>query len=291
MLRNRIILVAGGDLRQAHLIKLLSEYNDVYSVGIEKSDIAVKFSKPLNELQEKPDYIIFPMPISVDGKNINAPFSSKNISVEDILAYADIHTFILGGKITSELCAILQNRKLSYCDFLDREELAVQNAVPTAEGALQIAMEELPVTIFGVNVLVTGYGRIGKILSKYLADLGANVTVTARKYSDLAWIKACGYNAVHNDKLDEAIKNKDLIINTVPVCLFTKERLSNLDNKTLIIDLASKPGGVDFIAANKLGFKTIRALSLPGKVAPYTAGEIIFNTISNIDSERRFSIE
>ena len=55
--------------------------------------------------------------------------------------------------------------------------------------------------------------------------------------------------------------------------------LEQLQPECLIIDLASRPGGVDFEAAGELGLKTIWALSLPGKVAPITAGGIIRDTV------------
>ena len=66
-------------------------------------------------------------------------------------------------------------------------------------------------------------------------------------------------------------------------------RLWKLQSDALIIDLASKPGGVDFDTASRLGRKTVWALSLPGKVAPITAGDMIACTIRNILKERSFA--
>jgi len=43
--------------------------------------------------------------------------------------------------------------------------------------------------------------------------------------------------------------------------------------------------GVNLDVAQSLGFKVIHALSLPGKVAPKTAGNIIGETILNILQE------
>ena len=59
-----------------------------------------------------------------------------------------------------------------------------------------------------------------------------------------------------------------------------------LKKGSLLIDLASKPGGVDIEEAGNAGVKTIWALSLPGKVAPISSGEIIARTILNILEER-----
>lgn len=48
---------------------------------------------------------------------------------------------------------------------------------------------------------------------------------------------------------------------------------------SFVIDLASRPGGVDCQAAARYGVRVISALSLPGKVAPVTAGKIIAECI------------
>jgi dipicolinate synthase subunit A len=147
-------------------------------------------------------------------------------------------------------------------------------------------MEELSTTIYGSNVLLTGFGRITKVMVKALIGLGANVSVTARKYSDLAWAKIYGCEAIHISELDSHLPKFDILFNTVPAVILDEKKLSSLKENCLVIDLASKPGGVDFDTARALGIKTIWALSLPGKVAPITSGEIIAETIRNILSER-----
>jgi dipicolinate synthase subunit A len=130
-----------------------------------------------------------------------------------------------------------------------------------------------------------GFGRIGKILARMLLGIGANVTVEARKYQDLAWIKSYGYNGVHLNQLEKVIGNYDVIFNTIPSVILDTEILSKIKKDCLVIDLASKPGGVDFEMARDMGLKVIWALSLPGKVAPNTAGNIIKDTIFNIIDE------
>ena len=162
----------------------------------------------------------------------------------------------------------------------------LMNTIPTSEGAIQIAMEELSTTIYGLKVLITGFGRITKVMVKALNGLGAKVTITARKYSDLAWAEIYGCRAIHICELDSCLSDFDIVYNTVPAVILDDKRLSALKDNCLVIDLASKPGGVDFDTARRLGIKTIWALSLPGKVAPITSGEIIAGTICNILSER-----
>ena len=65
-----------------------------------------------------------------------------------------------------------QVRGLTIQDYFAREELAVANAVPTAEGAVQLAMEHLPITIHGARVLVVGFGRVGRTTAQRFQALG-----------------------------------------------------------------------------------------------------------------------
>ena len=120
-----------------------------------------------------------------------------------------------------------------------------------------------------------------------LCGIGAKVTVSARKRKDLAQISAFGYEGVPIWELHDYIGKFDIIFNTVPSMILDRDLLTKVHRHCLIIDLASKPGGVDFAAAHEAGLKTVHALSLPGKVAPDTAGDIIKDTILNILDEMK----
>jgi dipicolinate synthase subunit A len=146
-------------------------------------------------------------------------------------------------------------------------------------------MEELPVTLNGSRILILGYGRLGKVLARMLSGIGAEVWAEARKYSDLAWMKANGINSVYINDLNDYLCKMDVIYNTIPSRILDGERLEKLSRECLVIDLASKPGGVDFERAKALGIKVIWALSLPGKVAPVTAANYMKQTIYNIIEE------
>jgi dipicolinate synthase subunit A len=163
--------------------------------------------------------------------------------------------------------------------------LAVLNSIPTAEGAIQIAMEELQITLHDSNALVLGFGRIGKVLCKFLKGLGVNVYGEARKFEDMAWINNYSYNVVNIDKLSDCVGKMDVIFNTIPSKIIGEDILKKLKKDCLIIDLASVPGGVDFDKARELNIKTVWALSLPGKVAPITSAQILKKTIFNILSD------
>ncbi len=161
----------------------------------------------------------------------------------------------------------------------------MENSVPTAEGAIKIAIEETPFSLHGSKCLVLGYGRVGKILARMLQGIGANVWVEARKYADLAMIEGHGYEPLSLNEVKNYIDEFDVIFNTVPSLILDETMLRGVRSDTLIIDLASKPGGVDFNAAKLMGIRVIWALSLPGKISPVTSGMIIKDTIMNIINE------
>ncbi len=163
--------------------------------------------------------------------------------------------------------------------------LYIVNTLPTAEGAIEIAISETPITLHGSKTLVLGYGKIGKILAKDLCGMGACTYVEARKYADLAMIEGHGYEPLSLGELKDNIHKFDIIFNTVPSLILDSEALERVKKDAIIIDLASKPGGVDFEAAKAFGVKVIWALSLPGKIAPVTSGAIIKDTIMNIIKE------
>ena len=125
-----------------------------------------------------------------------------------------------------KLCQLLQAAEVPRGCRAGRPVLCpAGNAVPTAEGAIQIAMEELPITIHGARALVIGYGRLGRALSQRLAGLGAKVSVAARKFADLAWAESCGYGIEHTGQLEGWLCCYDLVVNTVPARILSEEDL------------------------------------------------------------------
>ena len=159
------------------------------------------------------------------------------------------------------------------------------NALPTAEGAIQIAMEELPITLHDARVLVIGFGRLGRTLAPRLRALGARVWVSARRYEQRAAAECMGLNSEGMDHLSDWLCSYDIVFNTVPAPVLGVEELAALKERALVIDLASRPGGVDMDAAATLGVRVIWALSLPGKVAPVTSGRYIKDTVYHIMEE------
>ena len=275
------ILVAGGDLRQTFLALSLKGEYDTYVYGIDECYFA---DTNICGCNKKYDAAILPIPVSNNGETLFAPFYKDKISLSEIASKIKEGGTIFGGKF-GKAKEFFEKQGFETVDYLERDDFAVMNSLVTAEGALQLAMEESSETIFGQKILITGFGRIAKALARMLAAMGADVTVCARKKSDIVWAEIFGCKGKSFDILD---KNTDfgIIFNTVPAEIFDRKRLSLINPDTLIIDLASKPGGVDFVYASEQGIRTIWALSLPGKVAPVTSGEIIARTVKNIIEER-----
>jgi len=278
--------ILGGDKRSLELGNLLmKDGNDVCIYGFDRLEQYKYGSVSIDEAIGYADVIIGPLPFSADKINVNAPFSYEAIEIDKVFSLMSEKQMIIGGRFSLEHEKQLKSKNLKSADYFKREEMQVLNAIPTAEGAIQIAMEETPITLHSSNVIVLGYGRIGKALSKMLYGIGAKVHVEARNYSDLAWIKNNGYIPVCLKELKTYLPRMNVVFNTVPQMILNKELLKIIDNNCIIIDLASEPGGVDLEAAKELEIKAIRALGLPGKAAPVTAAMFIKETIYNIMEE------
>lgn len=278
--------VIGGDIRQVYMAEsIASDGHNVYAVGFEKTVIkdSVKKSDLKTALSEC-QHVILPLPATKDAESLNAPYSSEKIFLDDNFAKQVCEKTVFCGtsEKLSKTSKLWQNIK--FYDYSNREEFSIRNAVPTAEGAIEIAMREYDGTINGSRCLVAGFGRIGKVLSNMLKGLGADVTVSARKQRDLSFIDVLGHKPILTSEIF-LHSDYDIIFNTVPSLIFTAQTLVRCAKDSIIIDLASSPGGVDFTAAKHLGIKSIQALSLPGKVAPQTAGEIVKTTIYNLIEE------
>ncbi len=284
------IAVIGGDLRQLVVGKRLAE--DGYEVALYGFDNAaydcgdavrcLRMSDALNES----GVLILPVPYSSDNCRINSPLTKNEIRLQEFFSHLDGKQLIFAGLVNSTLENYANEKGALLIDYMKCEELNILNAVPTAEGAIEAALRELPKTLHSSKILITGFGRIGKLLASMLCGMGNDVTVCARSSEALAWIRAMGYKYMSMDDLKKYVCKYDVVFNTVPSMIFTPPVLRECKKDLLIIDLASKPGGVDCDYAEKCGVNVIWALSLPGKCSPVTAGEIIKETICGIMKKR-----
>ena len=270
------ISIVGGDLRIIRLAEMYAqEGKNVYIYGLEKYFLEsnlpnIELCQSLKEAVINSDIVISGMPFSKNGENVNAPFSSSQIKIKDLKNELNNKTFIAGG-----IPKDFYDEEIKNVDLLQIDELTILNAIPTVEGAIKIAIEEREETIHESNVLICGFGRIGKILCNRFKALGANVYCAARKDTDLAWIREKRYFPLRYVELCDYAPKFNIVINTVPTIIIKEKELDCLNKDVLIIDVASAPGGIDKEYAEKKKIKVITALGIPGKEMPKTAASYI----------------
>ena len=287
---EKAISVVGGDLRIIKVVEILiRDGYKVYTFGMELSEELMdiqelKMCPTLDEAVKNARIVLGPIPLTSDRKNLSMPFSNIKLPIEEF-AKKIANKTLIAGNYPEAMKKDLKDNNINFIDIAKREEFVVLNAIATAEGTIQIAMEETQRTIHGNKILVMGFGRIGKVLAKMLSGLGAEVYCEARRDDDLAWIKVYGYKPIHLMNLDNYLDQFDIIINTIPFQVLDDEKLALVRKDVVIIDLASNPGGVDIKAAKNRGLKLIWALSISGKVAPLTSAEYIVETLYHVLKE------
>ena len=273
----------GGDVRQAFAAATLAargyECRAFGVPGAKEKGVPVCASP--DECLAGADCVVLGTPFSRDGRNVNLTGADAALSFSALCERTERTALLLGGGMTDAAGACAARYGIRTADYLASDEVAILNAIPTAEGAIAVLTDKLDRTLNGSRVLVLGCGRVARALAPRLRALGAAVTVAARKPADRAWCLSCGLDAAHFG--DPAIfAAKDAVINTVPAIVAGKEELSQAGEKTVLIELASGDGGFDPAAARELGSEPVRAPGLPGKVAPRTAGGVIAGSVASI---------
>jgi dipicolinate synthase subunit A len=283
------IVFVGGDARQITAARMLSLRGWRVSTFLGGDfDVAFERYESLESALMDADTVVLPLPVSVDAKSLNAPFlENEQIALSRIVDALSQKQTVIGGRIPEDMVRALGDKGITVIDYFKSEAFQIENAYTTSEAALSIAMNNLKRNIRGARFAVMGYGRIARTLTELLIKLGGKVCVLARKESDLAWARIAGAKVMRitSENIKRLADGYDIIFNTVPSWLFFEEFLLRVDKNTLIIDLASSPGGVDVSAAKKLNSRVLWASSLPGKYAPESAGELIADCIGDIISE------
>ena len=276
--------LAGGDRRQLAAAEALRR--DGHSALLCCLDRAAPEGTELKTALAAADCVLLPLPALNGEGGLNAPFALKKVSAGELLDGLRPGAILLGGRLTPRFRAMAEARRVDAADYYEREELKIANAALTAEGALRLAIEETEGSLLGSRCLVIGYGRIGRLLAGRLRALGAEVTASARRPEDLAWVRAEGLRAAETGRLEDCLAGQELVFNTVPAPVLGEERLRLLPPGAVCIDLASAPGGIDPEAARRLGLRSLWALSLPGETAPRAAGQAVKETVCRILEER-----
>ncbi|NUK29167.1 dipicolinic acid synthetase subunit A [Parageobacillus sp. VR-IP] len=287
MLTGMHVAIIGGDARQLEVIRKLVELDAKLSlVGFDQ--LAHHFTGATKLQIDEVDFadldaIILPVHgTTLEGK-VNTVFSHEQIPfTEEMLVKTPKHCTVYSGISNSYLDNLMKKAGRKYVQLFERDDVAIYNSIPTAEGTIMIVIQHTDFTIHGSRVAVLGFGRIGMTVARTFAALGAKVKVGARRSEHLARITEMGLTPFHLNDLEKEVQDIDICINTIPHLIVTASVIAKMPAHTLIVDLASKPGGTDFRYAEKRGVKAILAPGLPGVVAPKTAGQIIANVLSQL---------
>ncbi|MCA1030124.1 dipicolinic acid synthetase subunit A [Bacillus timonensis] len=287
MLTGMHIAVIGGDARQLEVIRKLTELDAKISlIGFDQLDHGFTGASKvqIDEVDfSEIDAIVLPIPGTNGEGHVETIFSNEQVVLtEEILRNTPKHCTIFSGISNSYLDNLIKITGRKLIKLFDRDDVAIYNSIPTVEGTIMMVIQHTDTTIHNSNVLVLGLGRVGMSVARAFRALGAHVKVGARKSEHIARISEMGLTPFHLSELEDVAKDIDVCINTIPHPIVTASVLSKMPAHTLIIDLASKPGGTDFRYAEKRGIKAILAPGLPGIVAPKTAGQIVANVLSQL---------
>lgn len=290
MLTGLNVAVIGGDARQLEVIRKLTELDaKLLLIGFDQLDHGFTGATKvkIDEVEfDEIDAIILPIPGTNQEGLVDTVFSNEEVVLtEEILAQTPSHCTIYSGISNSYLNNLVKSTNRKLIQLFERDDVAIYNSIPTVEGTIMMVIQHTDITIHGSTVAVLGLGRVGMSVARTFAALGANVKVGARNTADLARITEMGLTPFQIDDIQQEVQDIDVCINTIPALIVTAKVISNMPAHTLIVDLASKPGGTDFRYAEKRGIKALLAPGLPGIVAPKTAGQIVANVLTQLLNE------
>ena len=280
------IAVIGGDDRELILVEELVRRGATVAVTGFPKEMVCPGAFVVGSVEQAcndTEVLILPLPGTNEKGVIRAVYAEQQLYLtEKAISHMAPGATVIIGWARNFLKDWSQKYQFSLLEIVEMDEIAILNSIPTAEGAIQIAMEETLSTIHGSRTSVIGFGRVGVTMAATLKALGSEVTVIARNPGQLARAWQMGCRQATYEELHEVMRNSDIIFNTVPSLILDREVLKYANPDLLIIDLAAQPGGTDFEAANAYGLKAILAPGLPGKVAPLSAGKILADVIPRL---------
>lgn len=266
--------VIGGDARQRYLAEQLMAAG--FAVSCHQVPGLADTHASLHAAVQDARAVVLGMPALQSPALIRT--QTGGLSLQTLLESLSGGTYVFGGRLAPAR-ALLAQYPVRAVDYAESEPLAIANAVPSAEGAIELALHHTACTLAGSRVLVVGFGRIGKLLACKLKALDARVTVSVRKSADQAMAAALGLQTDVTGRYTRGLYQYACVCNTAPAPVFSAEQLRALQPGCVLIDLASGAGALEAGTPIPDSVQYLHALALPGKCAPATAAAAIKDEI------------
>jgi dipicolinate synthase subunit A len=285
-LAGKIVVVLGGDMRMLeHIAGAIADGATVRHHGCVPQAAGINGAEACAtpaEALEAAHIISCPIPgVGVDGA-LYAPHAPAPIRLTpDLLKRLAPGAVIFSGPMPTEMEHWAEQAGIKALDYSEDDPLSILHAIPTAEGAIKVAVEHTAETICGMKTLCIGYGRVGVSVAAAFQAMNARVTVAARNPVQLARAESMGLDMVHTDRLAEVAGDFDLIVSSPTAKLVTRAVLAAARPDALVIDLRSPPGSVDHDAGKELGRRIVWARAQAG-TAPRTAGRNEWRVLTRI---------
>lgn len=266
------VALIGGDKRQLYLGEFLYQNNwEIFTYGIEIPSSSCLFYNrklPWKQMLKEADIIITPIPFTRDNQTIFMESSEENIDIHEFINAISPHHFLFGGNFPDIFFSLAKEKSKMVIDFMKCEEFSCFNAIATAEGSIMEAIRLSPWNLENSKVLVIGYGCCGTIIAQKCKMLESEVSIAVRRKELLPLLEIKKYHGLLTSSLPEEIDKFQILFNTVPSLILDAALLGKLKKDSVIIDIASNPGGIDKEAAQRCSLTTSHFLGIPGKVAP-----------------------
>lgn len=282
--------IIGGDMRQVYLANYLKNQRyQVITYATKKEGLECREGEKFEEVIKEAKCIVGPV-VFLNGMEITSERTDEKMSMDTFLTLITPGQMIFGGCLSDKMMEECRRKGTRVFDFMKMDDVAIYNAIATAEGAIMEAIKMQPINLHQSRILILGYGRCAKILASKLKGMDANVTICARNPTQRSLAKALGLENIDFPDLKRRISQYDYIFNTVPQIILKEELLRKMARDSCIIDIASAPGGVDHVMAQSLGICTKLCPSLPGIYSPKSSGIMLAKKVLEVKGELEHEI-
>jgi dipicolinate synthase subunit A len=272
---DRHLVIFTTDKRQENLGRLFAGEKRRITWAMPKEPF---FFPDLKKEEESEWIYVLPTPVAkLEGKSLLKEYLQEELIRRNEDMCGNVKVF--GGVLDPEWVVFLEENQILYWDFMKLPDVVEGNAQITAEGTVAQVLSLAEYSILGQSIMVTGYGYCGQKIAKLFAQMGANVTVVARSQKVREGVEADGLKAIDFYDMPKALPEYKIVINTVPALVLKEDGIRQLPPDACIIDIASKPGGTDFEAAEKYGIRAKLALGLPGIYTTSSSAMLLKNAI------------